>query len=131
MKNIEIDDCQNMIECISFMILAEHTKIKLAKSKKYPNFNIKESEQQIQKYRIMANEYQVKLYELKEKDKPKFVPLTQEEIFFPNAAKIKELVESLEQLHNLIMQSDDRKFFDNSINSNIIAKAKELIFKHK
>ena len=60
----EIELCKRMLEGLTYLVLAEHSKRRLAKKKLYPNFNLGESEELITKYSIIGNEYKVRLHEL-------------------------------------------------------------------
>lgn len=65
---IEIEHIKRMMEMIAFLVLAEHTKRKMAKRKQYPNFNMKQSEEVMLKYRIMASQYKADLDKLEQKE---------------------------------------------------------------
>lgn len=40
-----------------------------------------------------------------------------------------DMLSALIELHNVVMQTDDRRIFDNGKNAEVVAKAKEVIFK--
>ena len=80
-KNIiEIEHNRKMIEVVSFLMLTEYTKKRLADKKQYPNFNLKESEENIQKYKVLVHQYQDKIYELDKKEKKKLENKIKKEI---------------------------------------------------
>jgi hypothetical protein len=66
-KKTDIEHKKKMVEAISFLIFTEYAKKRLSDKKQYPKFDYNESEENIQKYKIMAHNYQADIdkYELK------------------------------------------------------------------
>lgn len=80
-KNMtEIEHNKKMIEAVSFLLFSEYAKKKFSEKKQYPDFNLKESEEKIEKYNNLINDYKVKIAQLEAKEQRKLVSKTKREI---------------------------------------------------
>jgi len=130
-KNLtEIEHNKKMIEAVSFLLLSEYAKKRFSEKKQYPDFNLKESEENIEKYNNLINDYKVKIAQLEAKEKRKLVSKTKREINIKSIKSNLSAVDFLMQnmtydwsLHNHFCFVEAKKKEDREISDEDIDEA--------
>jgi hypothetical protein len=106
-KNLtELNHCKRMVEVVSFLVFTEYAKYRLVDKKQYPKFDLKESEEKIQKYKNSIYDYKVKIEELELKEERRVENKIKKEIGLKSKNSKLKAVEWLEE--NLKLNMDFR-----------------------